>query len=194
MVKTRHIHVHLNLDEWEEGKHPRASNGEFGAGGGGSAAAISKLKSIEPIAKDKGTFQGKFGPEVSVESAGFTRTKSVYGVPFAPESPKFSKVEVPIHKIKMTQASAGKSKVEEYIKDPGSDPPDVLFVKDENDPSQTGMYQLSGTHRLVAASLSGTKSMPVNASILHIGKDRKQNFMKPNKANMAKVGFDPNAD
>lgn len=40
MSKTIHIHIHRGpaKDAWEEGKHKRADNGQFGSGGGGGAA------------------------------------------------------------------------------------------------------------------------------------------------------------
>lgn len=41
MGKTIHIHVHQTRDagEWEESKHPRAENGQFGKGSGGGTPA-----------------------------------------------------------------------------------------------------------------------------------------------------------
>lgn len=41
MTKTIHIHIHSakTTDAWEESKHPRADNGQFGKGGGGAKAS-----------------------------------------------------------------------------------------------------------------------------------------------------------
>lgn len=52
MSKTIHIHIHRAKtgDNWEESKHKRASNGQFGSGGGGGATAKPAAKSA-PAAK-----------------------------------------------------------------------------------------------------------------------------------------------
>lgn len=53
MSKTIHIHVHhkptRDAGEWEESKHPRAENGQFGKGSGGGAAAKKSAGSSKPL-------------------------------------------------------------------------------------------------------------------------------------------------
>lgn len=41
MRRNLHIHIHVRDAQWEEEKHPRAKNGQFGAGGAGGAQAAS---------------------------------------------------------------------------------------------------------------------------------------------------------
>ena len=41
MPKTVHVHIHATRDSWEENKHPRANNGQFGSGSGGGNKATS---------------------------------------------------------------------------------------------------------------------------------------------------------
>lgn len=47
MSKTIHIHIHRApaKDSWEESKHKRASNGQFGSGGGAAAKPAAKSAS-----------------------------------------------------------------------------------------------------------------------------------------------------
>lgn len=42
---------HKTADEWEEGKHPRADNGQFGSGGGGAAATATSSSKAAPKQK-----------------------------------------------------------------------------------------------------------------------------------------------
>lgn len=52
MAKTIHIHLHStptrDAGNWEEGKHPRAENGQFGKGSGGGAAAKKSAPAKTP--------------------------------------------------------------------------------------------------------------------------------------------------
>jgi 8-oxo-dGTP pyrophosphatase MutT (NUDIX family) len=52
--------AHLGMDEWDETKHPRADNGQFGKGGGGAAA--------KPETKPTGSAQPGGGSSVSDET------------------------------------------------------------------------------------------------------------------------------
>lgn len=49
MTKTIHIHIHSakTADAWEESKHPRAANGQFGSGGGGAKASPRPVTATE---------------------------------------------------------------------------------------------------------------------------------------------------
>lgn len=38
-------------DEWDESKHPRAANGQFGSGGGSKQPAAQKSKAVEEVAQ-----------------------------------------------------------------------------------------------------------------------------------------------
>ena len=53
MTKTIHIHIHSakTTDAWEESKHPRADNGQFGKGGGGAKASAKPAAKSAPTAK-----------------------------------------------------------------------------------------------------------------------------------------------
>lgn len=42
MAKHIHVHIHGTADSWEEGKHPRTSNGEFGSGSGKGTSGLAK--------------------------------------------------------------------------------------------------------------------------------------------------------
>lgn len=42
MAKNIHIHVHTTDSDFKESDHPRAKNGQFGSGGGGSKATTAK--------------------------------------------------------------------------------------------------------------------------------------------------------
>ncbi len=50
MSKTIHIHIHRApaKDAWEESKHKRAANGQFGSGGGGAATKPAARKADNP--------------------------------------------------------------------------------------------------------------------------------------------------
>lgn len=57
MAKTIHIHLHSkpthDAGSWEEGKHPRAENGQFGKGSGGGAAAKKSAPAKKPAGSNK---------------------------------------------------------------------------------------------------------------------------------------------
>ncbi|MFM0488008.1 LPD3 domain-containing protein [Paraburkholderia graminis] len=47
MQKSLHIYLHVRDSSWEEQKHPRKQNGQFGTGGSGSSAGAVSLKGDE---------------------------------------------------------------------------------------------------------------------------------------------------
>ena len=112
MSKTIHIHIHRApaKDAWEESKHKRAANGQFGSGGGG-AAAKPAAKSAPAAAKKSFEQQVK---ETRMKQLAAAARKSL-GIkepgakPAAPAGPKSFEQQVKETRMKQLAAAGAKS-------------------------------------------------------------------------------------
>ena len=144
------------MDAWEEGKQPRADNGQFGSGGG-AADPYDDVGKLNPATMPEGHQRPSF------QFVGDTKAQEVLDKTTAlqpdwryidPE--KWPVEEVPLSSIRSMQPSVENSTVEKYGRGEGDQRHPVVSKID-------GVYYiLNGTHRTEAKARAGAKTIKVH--------------------------------
>lgn len=144
--------------EFEENKHPRAENGQFGSGGGGNS---KESNPIDPSIRDiKTTFPIVQGFELRKIYNVANREADKRGELSKPAT-AYPIEKVPLDKIIATQPGLNSNIVSKYEKDTSGKPATALFYKGK-------FYLQDGHHRAEAAKQRGETH--VDAHVQSVGK------------------------
>ena len=155
MIRHTHIHLHLR-DSFEESKHPRAANGQFGA------ATRAALKKIDEAPNPKREDPTWGGPSVNISDLGWDLTHArIHGT--GEIKPHWGKVgSAKINELVPSQVRVTRHGVRKYLENPNA----AAMGEKEGDLPQVHVVNgrqhiVTGHHRLTAAKLRGEEEAPV---------------------------------
>lgn len=166
---TRHIHVHLHgperaRDSWDESKHPRKPNGEFGRGGSAPANAHPKYKP-----KEQQRAKTILATMPDGQWKGEKETKAIFGhavegkwnYPTSDrEIPEGGEVQlIALSHLIPTQGTVETKKIEEFLGNKRyANQGRPVAIRD----ATTGKYYLQdGHHRVSADLMAGRKTAEI---------------------------------
>jgi hypothetical protein len=162
MRRPIHIHYHTrDAGKWEESKHPRASNGEFGSGQRftiSPAGAKRAERNLAMMADGKtlpvgSVFKHEEAPPAVVEKL----EKATDAWEFYEEAGKVSTESVNLQDLVPTQESVVVDTVVEFLRSQRNTREQPKVVE-----YQGHKYLVDGHHRVAALVLAGIKSAPLS--------------------------------
>lgn len=139
----------LAMDEWAEGDHPRASNGQFGSGGASAAAPAPAPAAGGDVDK---TIAGLFAHSLGMKRKDMPQVPAAVKPEFMRElaaKTTLKHEQVDASSLKPTQGDYKLDSIK-HIAGQGVDPKNTIMVSSDG-------YVLDGHHRWAAAALNGTK-------------------------------------